>query len=208
MFYDTKSNAHGMAHDPFKAIVAPRPIGWIGTKGRDGSRNLSPYSFFNAVGDRPKMVMFSSSGRKDSLRNVEETGVFTTSFASRALLQQMSRSSAAVPYGTDEFALAGLTAVDGRLVDAPYVGEAVAVLECRVTMVTTLKDIEGAETDSHAVFGQVMGIHIDESVIRGGRFDLALADPILRAGYMDYAGISPLIELARPANPTQQPGRG
>lgn len=206
MFYDTKSNAHGMTHDPFKAIVAPRPIGWIGTKGRDGSRNLSPYSFFNAVGDRPKMVMFSSSGRKDSLRNVEETGAFTTSFASRALLQEMSRSSAAVPYGTDEFALAGLTAVDGRLVDAPYVGEAVAVLECRVTMVTTLKDVEGVETDSHVVFGQVMGIHIDETVIRDGRFDLALADPILRAGYMDYAGISPLIELARPANPAQENG--
>lgn len=204
MFYDTKSNSHGMAHDPFKAIVAPRPIGWIGTKGRDGSRNLSPYSFFNAVGDRPKMVMFSSSGRKDSLRNVEETGVFTTSFASRALFHQMSRSSATVPYGTDEFALAGLTAVDGRLVDAPYVGEAVAVLECRVTMVTTLKDVEGVETDSHVVFGQVMGIHIDESVIRDGRFDLALADPIMRAGYLDYAGISPLIELARPANPAQR----
>ncbi|KQW27596.1 flavin reductase [Rhizobium sp. Root274] len=198
MFYDTASNAHGMAHDPFKAIVAPRPIGWIGTKGRDGSRNLSPYSFFNAVGDRPKMVMFSSSGRKDSLRNVEETGVFTTSFVSRALLEKMSLSSAPVPYGTDEFTLAGLTALDGRVVDAPYVGEAVAVLECRVTMVTTLPDIDGADTDSHVVFGQVMGIHIDGSVIRNGRFDLGLADPIMRAGYMDYAGISPLIELARP----------
>ncbi|PYB71197.1 flavin reductase family protein [Rhizobium wuzhouense] len=204
MFYDTESNAHGMVHDPFKAIVAPRPIGWIGTKGRDGSRNLSPYSFFNAVGDRPKMIMFSSSGRKDSLRNAEETGVFTTSFASRTLLEKVSRSSAAVPYGTDEFALAGLTAVDGRLVAAPYVGEAVAVLECRVTLVTTLKDIDGMDTDSHVVFGQVVGVHIDESVIRDGRFDLALADPILRAGYMDYAGISPLIQLARPS----APGRG
>lgn len=199
MFYDTESNAHGMAHDPFKAIVAPRPIGWIGTRGRDGSNNLSPYSFFNAVGDRPKMVMFSSSGRKDSLRNAAETGVFTTSFASRALLEKMSVSSAAVPYSTDEFQLSGLTAVDGRLVSAPFVGEAVAALECRVTMITTLRDVDGAETDSHVVFGQVMGVHIDEAVIRNGRFDLALADPILRAGYMDYAGITPLIELARPS---------
>ena len=116
MFYDTESNAHGMAHDPFKAIVAPRPIGWIGTRGRDGSHNLSPYSFFNAVGDRPKMVMFSSSGRKDSLRNVEETRVFTASFVSRTLIDKMNASSAAVPYETDEFALAGLTA-------APSVGE-------------------------------------------------------------------------------------
>lgn len=199
MFYDTESNAHGMAHDPFKAIVAPRPIGWIGTRGRDGSNNLSPYSFFNAVGDRPKMVMFSSSGRKDSLRNAAETGVFTTSFASRALLEKMSLSSAAVPYGTDEFQLSGLTAVDGCLVNAPFVGEAVAALECRVTMITTLRDVDGAKTDSHVVFGQVMGVHIDEAVIRNGRFDLALADPILRAGYMDYAGITPLIELARPS---------
>lgn len=198
MFYDTQSNAHGMAHDPFKAIVAPRPIGWIGTKGRDGTRNLSPYSFFNAVGDRPKMVMFSSSGRKDSLRNVGETGVFTASFVGRALLQQMSASSAAVPYDVDEFALAGLTATPGRIVDAPYVGEAVAALECRVTTVLTLPDMDGNETDSHAVFGQVVGIHIADSMIRNGRFDLAAADPIMRLGYMDYAGMGPVFELRRP----------
>lgn len=202
MFYDTESNAHGMAHDPFKAIVAPRPIGWIGSKGRDGSRNLSPYSFFNAVGDRPKMVMFSSSGRKDSLRNVEETGVFTASFVSRSLLDQMTASSAAVPYGEDEFALAGLTAAQGRLVDAPYVGEAVAALECRVTKVLTLPDMEGNETDSHAVFGQVVGIHIAEAMIRDGRFDLAFAEPIMRLGYMDYAGMGPVFELRRPSQRT------
>jgi flavin reductase (DIM6/NTAB) family NADH-FMN oxidoreductase RutF len=199
MFYDTESNAHGMAHDPFKAIVAPRPIGWIGTKGRDGSRNLSPYSFFNAVGDKPKMVMFSSSGRKDSLRNVEETGVFTASFVSRSLLDQMNASSAAVSYETDEFTLAGLTAAAGKLVDAPYVGEAVAALECRVTKVLTLPDMEGNDTDSHAVFGQVVGIHIADAMIRGGRFDLVSADPIMRLGYMDYAGMGPVFELKRPS---------
>ncbi|MBC2773755.1 flavin reductase family protein [Rhizobium sp. AQ_MP] len=202
MFWDTATNAHGMAHDPFKAIVAPRPIGWIGTKGRDGSRNLSPYSFFNAVGDRPKMVMFSSSGRKDSLRNVEETGVFTASFVSRALIDRMNASSAAVPYGTDEFDLAGLAATPAKLVDAPYVGEAVAALECRVTKVLTLPDMHGNETDSHAVFGQVVGIHIDEAVIRDGRFDLAAADPIMRLGYMDYAGMGPVFELRRPNQQT------
>ncbi|MBB5276420.1 flavin reductase (DIM6/NTAB) family NADH-FMN oxidoreductase RutF [Rhizobium rosettiformans] len=199
MFYDTESNAHGMAHDPFKAIVAPRPIGWIGTKGRDGSRNLSPYSFFNAVGDKPKMVMFSSSGRKDSLRNVQETGVFTASFVSRSLLDQMNASSAAVSYETDEFTLAGLTAAAGKLVDAPYVGEAVAALECCVTKVLTLPDMDGNETDSHAVFGQVVGIHIADAMIRGGRFDLASADPIMRLGYMDYAGMGPVFELKRPS---------
>lgn len=122
MFYTTDTNQHGLPHDPFKAIVAPRPIGWIGSKGRDGSFNLSPYSFFNAISDRPKLVMFSSSGRKDSLRNVEETGVFTANLVSRHLVDQMNVSSAPVNYDVDEFRLAGLTAVDGRVVDAPFVG--------------------------------------------------------------------------------------
>ncbi|KPF44062.1 flavin reductase family protein [Rhizobium sp. AAP43] len=201
MFYETEGNAHGLAHDPFKAIVAPRPIGWIGTRGVDGSRNLAPYSFFNAVGDRPKLVMFSSSGRKDSLRNAQETGVFTANFVGRPLLDPMNASSIAAPYGTDEFIVSGLTPLEGRVVSAPYVGEAVAVLECRVTMVTTLKDVAGQDTDSHMVVGQVMGIHIDESVIRDGRFDLALADPVARLGYMDYAGLGPLFQLRRPKAP-------
>ncbi len=201
MFYDTQSNRHGLAHDPFKAIVAPRPIGWIGSKGRNGTINLSPYSFFNAVSDRPKIVMFSSSGRKDSLRNATETGVFTVNFVSADLVPAMNASSVAVPYGTDEFAIAGLSAVPGRLVDAPYVGEAHAVLECRVTEIHTLKTIDGEDSDSHAVFGQVVGIHIDEGVIRDGRFDVALARPVSRLGYMDYAEVQPVFELLRPAAP-------
>ena len=201
MYYDTQSNRHGLAHDPFKAIVAPRPIGWIGSKGRDGSINLSPYSFFNAVSDRPKIVMFSSSGRKDSLRNTTETGVFTVNFVSADLVPAMNASSVAVPYGTDEFAIAGLSAVPGRLVDAPYVGEAHAVLECRVTEIHTLKTIDGEDSDSHTVFGQVVGIHIDEGVIRDGRFDVALARPVSRLGYMDYAEVQSVFELLRPAAP-------
>ena len=201
MFYTTDTNLHGLPHDPFKAIVTPRPIGWIGSKGKDGSTNLSPYSFFNAVSDRPKIVMFSSSGRKDSLRNASETGVFTVNFVSADLLLAMNASSVAVPYGTDEFAIAGLSAVRGRLVDAPYVGEAHAVLECRVTEIHTLKTIEGADSDSHAVFGQVVGIHIDEGMIRDGRFDVALARPVTRLGYMDYAEVQPVFELLRPTAP-------
>ncbi|MFN7011067.1 MAG: flavin reductase family protein [Allorhizobium sp.] len=204
MFYDTQSNRHGLAHDPFKAIVAPRPIGWIGSKGQDGTINLSPYSFFNAVSDRPKIVMFSSSGRKDSLRNATETGVFTVNFVSADLVPAMNASSVAVPYGTDEFAIAGLSAIPGRLVDAPYVGEAHAALECRVTEIHTLKTIDGEDSDSHAVFGQVVGIHIDEGVIRDGRFDVALARPVSRLGYMDYAEVQPVFELLRPAAPDQR----
>ncbi len=201
MFYETADNRHGLAHDPFKAIVAPRPIGWIGTKGRDGSLNLSPYSFFNAVSDRPKIVMFSSSGRKDTLRNATETGVFSVNYVSADLVAAMNASSIAVPYGTDEFALAGLTPVMGRLVDAPCVGEAYAVLECRVTEIHTLKTIDGTDSDSHAVFGQVVAIHMDERVIRDGCFDVALARPVTRLGYMDYAEVQPVFELQRPKPP-------
>ncbi|MGV1794955.1 flavin reductase family protein [Rhizobium sp. A37_96] len=201
MFYTTDSNRHGLAHDPFKAIIAPRPIGWIGSKGRDGSLNLSPYSFFNAVSDRPKLVMFSSAGRKDSVRNVEETGVFTANLVSRHIVEKMNHSSIAVPYGVNEFELAGLTAVPGRLVDAPYVGEAFAALECRVTEVLEPKGLDGAPSDNIMVIGQVVGIHIDETIIRDGRLDMALARPVARMGYMDYSEGSDVFEMMRPKAP-------
>ncbi|MFJ6323734.1 MULTISPECIES: flavin reductase family protein [unclassified Rhizobium] len=198
MFYSTDSNWHGLARDPFKAIVAPRPIGWIGSKGRDGSLNLSPYSFFNAVSDRPKLVMFSSSGRKDSARNVEETGVFTTNLVSRNLVEKMNHSSIAAPYGVNEFELAGLTAAPAKLIDAPYVGEAFAVLECRVTEILQPKGLDGQPSDNIMVIGQVVGIHIDETIIRDGRLDMALARPVARMGYMDYAEGSDVFEMMRP----------
>ncbi|KAA1178569.1 flavin reductase family protein [Rhizobium tropici] len=201
MFYTTDSNRHGLAHDPFKAIVAPRPIGWIGSKGRDGSLNLSPYSFFNAVSDRPKLVMFSSAGRKDSVRNVEETGVFTANLVSRHIVEKMNHSSIAVPYGTNEFELAGLTAKPGQLVDAPYVGEAFAVLECRVTEVLQPKGLDGETSENIMVIGQVVGIHIDETIIRDGRLDMALTRPVARMGYMDYSEGSDVFEMMRPRTP-------
>ena len=199
MFYRTDMNAHGLSHDPFKAIVAPRPIGWIGTKGRDGSYNLSPYSFFNIVSDRPKLVMFSSSGRKHSLRNAEETGVFTASLASRNLAQQMNASSAPVDYGVSEFDLAGLTARLGEIVDAPYVAEAFTVLECQVTEVIQPKGLDGEDAESIMVLGQVVGIHISEQIIRNGRIDMELARPMARMGYRDYTdGGSDVFEITRP----------
>lgn len=199
MFYRTDTNDHGMAHDPFKAIVAPRPIGWIGTKGRDGSFNLSPYSFFNIVSDTPKLVMFSSSGRKHSLRNAEETGVFTASLASRHLAGHVNASSAPVDYGVNEFALAGLTAAMGQVVDAPYVAEAYTALECRLTEIIQPKGIDGEKSQSFMVFGQVVGIHISEEIIRDGRIAMDLARPIARMGYMDYAdGGTDVFQIARP----------
>ncbi len=201
MFYATDTNRHGLAHDPFKAIVAPRPIGWIGSKGRDGSLNLSPYSFFNAVSDRPKLVMFSSAGRKDSVRNVEETGVFTANLVSRHIVEKMNHSSIAVPYGINEFELAGLTAKPGELVDAPYVAEAFAVLECRVTEILQPTGLDGEASENIMVIGQVVGIHIDETIIRDGRLDMALARPVARMGYMDYSEGSDVFEMIRPKAP-------
>lgn len=203
MFYTTDTNRHGLSHDPFKAIVTPRPIGWIGSKGSDGSINLSPYSFFNAVCDVPKIIMFSSGGRKDSARNAEETGVFTANFVSRNLVDKMNASSAAVPYGVDEFALAGLTATAGMLVNAPYVDEAFAVLECRVTEIRNPMTLEGVPAGNVMVFGQVVGIHIDETIIRDGRLDMALARPMGRMGYMDYCEASSVIEILRPKPPRE-----
>ncbi|TCQ28466.1 flavin reductase family protein [Rhizobium sp. PP-CC-3G-465] len=198
MFYPTDTNAHGLPHDPFKAIVSPRPIGWIGTRAKDGSLNLAPYSFFNAICDMPKMVMFSSSGWKDTVRNIEETGVFTASFVSRDLIDPMNRSSAPLPHGESEFAAAGLTPVDGNLVEAPFVGEAYAALECRMTEMFRPKTLSGEPAENHVVIGQVVGIHIREEALRDGRFDMAKARPVGRLGYMDYADAGDVFELVRP----------
>lgn len=198
MFYETEANRHGLAHDPFKAIVSPRPIGWIGSTGKDGHHNLAPYSFFNAISDKPKLVMFSSSGLKDSVRNIAETGVFTCNFVSRSLMVQMNDTSIAADHGESEFEIAGLTPVTGALVAAPYVGEALAVLECRMTEMFQPKAIDGTTTDNHVVIGQVMGIHIKDEAIRDGRFDMATARPIGRMGYMDYADAGDVFEIMRP----------
>ncbi|KXG87652.1 flavin reductase family protein [Agrobacterium bohemicum] len=199
MFYTTDTNRHGLSHDPFKAIVSPRPIGWIGSKGRDGSLNLAPYSFFNAVSDTPKLIMFSSSGHKHSVRNVEESGVFTANLVSRHLVDQMNASSAAVDYGVNEFEIAGLTPKPGKVVDAPYVAEAFAALECRVTQILRPVDVEGTEANTWVVFGQVVGIHIDETVIDNGRIDMGRARPVARMGYMDYCdGGADVFQLVRP----------
>lgn len=203
MFYETGKRDPILKHDPFKAIVSPRPIGWIGTKAKDGTRNLAPYSFFAAIADRPPLVMFSSSGRKDSQRNVEETGVFTASLAGRHLLEAMNLSSAAAPSDIDEFALAKLTPVDGRLVDAPFVGEAYAALECRVVEVKPLRGLDGELSENTMVIGQVVGTHIRDEAIRNGRLDMALVRPLGRLGYMDYCDAGDVFELFRPNWPLE-----
>ncbi|MCO6186297.1 flavin reductase family protein [Rhizobium sp. L1K21] len=198
MFYEEGNRPEILAHDPFKAIVSPRPIGWIGTKGEDGSINLAPYSFFAPLSDKPKLVMFSSTGRKDSLRNIEETGVFTCNLASHDLLHQMNASSAPAPYEFDEFGFAGLTAVPGKLVDAPYAAEAYAVLECRVVEIKPLKGLGGEASQNTMIIGQVVGTHIRDEAIRDGRLDMAKVRPLGRLGYFDYSESGDVFELMRP----------
>jgi flavin reductase (DIM6/NTAB) family NADH-FMN oxidoreductase RutF len=186
MFYETSSNAHGLPHDPFKAIVAPRPIGWITAMSAKGEINLSPYSYFNAVCDRPPMVMFSSSGRKDALTFIEETKEFVCNLATYDLREQMNATSAVLPRGENEMEHAGLKAAPSQLVKPPRVAEALAALECKWLQTVPLEPLEGSEASHFMVIGQVVGIHIDDRYIVGGLVDTAAMRPITRAGYRDY----------------------
>ena len=198
MHYDTAANNHGLKFNPFKAIVVPRPIGWISTVSKDGVNNLAPYSFFNAMGDRPPMVVFSSSGRKDSLQNLEETGEFTCSIATYDLRDRMNLSSAPVVRGVDEFALAGLTPAPSVLVKPPRVKESPAALECKVWKMIDLPAPPGQVQT--AIFGTVVSVYIDDAYLRDGLVDLAAMRPIARLGYMDYAVVNgeSIFSLNRP----------
>ncbi len=198
MFYDAIENAHGLPRDPFKALVAPRPIGWISTLGTDGVVNLAPYSFFNAVADNPHYVMFSSHGRKDSLRNAEQTGEFVCSLATYALREQMNKTSAGVASDVDEMRLAGLTPAPSRLVKPPRVAESPVAFECRYHQTVELPRESGTGDAYAMVIGQVVGIHIDDDAIVDGRVDTARLKPIARLGYMDYAVVDSVFSLDRP----------
>ena len=192
MHFYQPASGHNLAHDPFNAIIAPRPIGWISSRGADGSVNLAPYSFFNAFNYRPPIVGFASVGAKDSLRNARESGAFVWNLATRALAEQMNASSAALPYGTDEFALAGLTQIESCLVPAPRVAESPVHFECRVADIVQLKGWQGGLVDSWLVLGEVVGVHIAPALLKDGVFDTFGADIIQRAGGASaYAEIRP-----------------
>ena len=197
-FYEPGAG-HGLAHDPFKAIIAPRPVGWISTVDAGGRANLAPYSYFNAVCDAPPMLAFSSAGRKDSLANVEATAEFVWSLATHPLAEAMNTSSKAVPHGTDEFDLAGLEAAPSRLVKPPRVAASPASMECRLLQVVHLRGLDGADADHHLVIGQVVGVHIDPECLTDGAFDTARARPIARCGsWGDYAEVAELFQMRRP----------
>ncbi|MBB4094819.1 flavin reductase family protein [Ochrobactrum pecoris] len=197
MFYEPREG-HPLPHNPFKAIVAPRPIGWIGTRSKDGALNLAPYSFFNAICDTPPMVMFSSSGEKDSVSFIEETGEFTANLVSDHLKSQMNASSVNAPRGISEFEYAGLTKAPSRLIAAPRVKEAYAALECVAVEVKRLRDKESRLTDNYMVIGEVVGVHIDEQVLTDGLVDISKARPVSRLGYMDFGTTESVYQMFRP----------
>ena len=197
-FYEPRQG-HGLPHDPFKAIVAPRPIGWIGTVDAQGRPNLAPYSFFNAISSFPPMVYFNSEGRKDSLDNVEATGEFTCSLVSAPLARAMNATSAPAAAGVNEFTLAGLAMAPSTRIKPPYVADAIAALECKVTQIIQLAGIDGVLLQTWMVLGEVIGVHIDDRWLRDGIFDTAGANPIARCGYRgDYTEVTSLFEMIRP----------
>ncbi len=197
-FYDPMTG-HGLPHDPFKAIVAPRVIGWISTRAADGRLNLAPYSFFGAFATFPPIIGFCSEGYKDSIRNLEETREFVWNLTSKPLAEQMNQSSAPVPREVNEFELAGLTAVAGRNVSVPHVGESPAALECKLLQVVRLQTLDGTPMDNYLALGQVVGVHIRKAFLKDGRFDTHAAQPVMRAGYRgDYAEIGAMFEMIRP----------
>ena len=184
--------------NPFKAIVAPRPIGWIGTLNADGVANLAPYSFFNAVGSDPDQVMFASTGAKHSYVNARDRGEFTFSLATKTLAEAVNLSSAQVPDGVSEFELAGLERGRSAKVAPPYVAASPAVLECVTLDTIRMKDRRGNPLDRYMVIGEVVHTHIDEAFLRDGRFDPVAAGTIARLGYHDYTTVTDLWEMKTP----------
>lgn len=200
-FYEP-SKGHGLPHDPFNAIVGPRPIGWIGSRGTDGSLNLAPYSFFNAFCYSPPIIGFSTTGtQRDSLRNARETGEFTWNLVTRDLAGPMNASCAPLPYGQDEFTLAGLTPMDARLVAAPRVAESPVSFECKVSDIIDLKRHDGNPAAGWLVLGEVVAVHIARHLLKDGIYDTFNSGVVLRAGGPTaYAAIGPenRFNMARP----------
>jgi flavin reductase (DIM6/NTAB) family NADH-FMN oxidoreductase RutF len=197
MFYEPK-NGHGLKHDPLKAIIAPRPIGWISTLDGQGRPNLAPYSFFNALGSRPAVLAFSSEGMKHSAEYAIASGEFVFNLSTRPLFDAMNASSGSLPAGVSEFEAAGIESAPSRIVKAPRVAASPACMECRVIHHLELIDIDGNPTGAVVVMGQVVGVHIDEAVLRDGMFDAVAAQTIARCGYRDYTQVTAMFEAARP----------
>lgn len=203
MFYDCAKNDHGLKHDPFKACIVPRPIGWISTISKNGVVNLAPFSFFNAVSESPPMVMFATNGShphgglKDSLQNAIDTREFVVNLATWDLREAMNATSAGVESTVDEAAVAGLAMAPSRLVKPPRVAASPVHLECALHDVVELPP--GRYGPNHLVIGRVLGIHIEDAVLVEGRVDLSRIRPIARLGYHDYTVVDEIFTMMRPA---------
>ena len=192
---------HGLKHDPFNAIVGPRPIGWVSSQSATGVLNLAPYSFFSAFNYVPPVIGFSSIGRKDSLNNIEATGEFVWNLVTRDLAERMNKTCEAVPPEVNEFELAGLTPEASRIVKVPRVAQSPVSFECRCTQILQLTDVQGRAIQTWMVFGQVVGIHIHPRLLKNGVYETALAGHVLRGGgAADYFTIGPeqLFKMFRP----------
>jgi flavin reductase (DIM6/NTAB) family NADH-FMN oxidoreductase RutF len=206
MFYDAVENNHGLPHDPFKAIVSPRPIGWISSLAANGDFNLAPYSFFNAVGDKPHIVMFSSVGWKDSACNVKGTAEFVCNYVGELHEEVMNKTSVNAPSSISEAEYAGLELVPSTLVKPPRVRDVWAALECKLTQIVEPHDINGKLTGNVIVFGQVIGIHIADNAIVGGRFEVDTTRPVTRGGYLDFGRTGAKFQMRRPVWESNRPG--
>ena len=200
MFFEPNSRDKTvLPHDPFKALIAPRPVGWISSMDRDGRVNLAPYSFFNAFSGAPPLVGFCSEGEKDSMTFARDSGEFVWNMATYDLRWQMSESSAPLGRGQSEFEHTGLTMAPSKLVQAPRVKESPAQLECKVTEIFQLRDMDGHQTSRFLVMGQVIGIHIDDDCIENGIVQITRMKPIARCGYQDYSVLDEVFAIRRPA---------
>jgi flavin reductase (DIM6/NTAB) family NADH-FMN oxidoreductase RutF len=201
LHYYEPVNGHGLRHDPFNAIIAPRPIGWISSRDAKGNINLAPYSFFNGFCYTPPIIGFSSTGRKDSVTNIQETGEFVWNLATMDLAKQMNATAAHVAHDINEFKIAGLTAAPSKLVNVPRVAESRVSFECKLTQIVQLQGADGRKAQAWLTLGEVVAVHIDKSLIKDGVYQTALARPIVRAGRMgDYFEIRPdaMFEMVRP----------
>ncbi|MEH2512313.1 flavin reductase (DIM6/NTAB) family NADH-FMN oxidoreductase RutF [Nitrobacteraceae bacterium AZCC 1564] len=195
------SQGHGLKHDPFNAIVGPRPIGWISSQDANGHVNLAPYSFFNAFCYVPPIIGFSSTGWKDTVANIQETKEFCWNLVTADIAKQMNMTSASVPHEMDEFTISGLTKAPSAKVKVPRVAESRVTFECKLTQMIQLQGADGAKADAWVTFGEVVAVYIDKSLIKDGVYQTAEAYPVLRAGRRgDYVQVRPdaMFEMIRP----------
>jgi len=183
MFYETSKNDHGLPRCPFKAIVSPRPVGWVTSMSAKGEINLAPYSFFNAVSDDPPIVMFSSDGYKDSLTFVAETKEFVCNLATFDLRSAVVATSASFERGINEMIEAGLDPAPSRLVRPPRVAASPAALECKRKMILELGKAR------EIILGEVVGLFVREDAVDREtlHIDQHKMDAIGRLGGHSYA---------------------